>query len=477
MEYSEQDLKEASILATALKMVEARKHDTVGTTGGQYAGIDSGGAFSYPQGGSEIISAMLQPQSWLETLPLRRSLVRNEVQTILTGQQDETGANPANTCGVPPKPGNLKTCNVLTRYGQMFIGTNTLKLDELAFQDSYATRPDKRIINGAEVFAGSWIVPEALRRPVNVASAGAIEMFKLSNAIKRILARVEIVGDQTKTNTTTSTGWIKEFDSLDRLIAPVTDVASGLACGAASPITIETWSGDVGATVNGRTLPQLMTMIWRAANELAMKTGIMAAYGDPRLTWIMDKRLFYELVDVVACNYASVRCAVGDAGNPTTRSADILEMRRIEMFNGQYILIDNVKTPVVFTSGAEVDESTDPLNSSLYLIPLNPALTYLEYAPFDDTLITETLQDFNLTPDVRVENRGLYMMFKNQTRACFEASVTAWMRLQLRARFLTARIDGIEFTSFVGYRDWNPRGSSWYNGGSTVYTSYFPPAS
>jgi len=473
MELTQEQMQEAQLLAQVMKMV-GQKNDPSGTNF-ILSGVDQGGAFSYPHADMEVISAIIQPNSFIEKLPLYRSNIRDSVTQILTGQYDETGENPEDTCGDPIRPGALKTCNVLTRFGQMYVGSPKIKLDEVAMQNSYGT-PPKTIINGAQMFAGSWVVPDDLRSPVvNTGNAAAMALLQLATAIKRVVARVSVTGNNSIDYTTTRGGWIKEFDGLDRLIAPITDIASGEACGAASPFDIRTWDAAIGDTVGGFTLMEAMIQQWRASRMIAEETGIDAAFGDPRMTWVMDKNLFFALVDFWTCNYQTYAC-VTSAGDPVVRDARELERRNIEMRNGNYLLIDGIRTPVEFTSGADVDQTTDPWNASIYLVPMNPRLTYLEYNPFDSAAVQEAIARFGAPGVQMVSNNGLYMKFKNFRNACAEINVTAQVRLMMKARFLSARIDGVEFAPQIGYRNWNPDGSSWYDGGSSVYQNYFPPA-
>jgi hypothetical protein len=445
----------------ALEMLEGQKHDVSSTTPavGFY---DTGGIGSYPYASPDIVSALQQPVSWIDDLSVRPSVVRDSVVQILTGLQAEVGTNPDDICGEPMTPGALKLCNVLTKFGELYLGTPTIRVNDVAMVDSYAVRP-KRMVNGAN--ATSRWVPDPLRGSFNANSETAIQLFKLMTAIRRSVATIEATGNITLTGGSRRTGWITEFDGLDRLLVPITDAATGTACPAASPL-IEAWNGAIDASVNGLTLVQLMHDIWYAKNDLARDVGLE----NPQLTWIMDRRLFRQLVHVFACGYGDTRCAAGTAGNPIVITGEEIARRRNEMMNGSFLPIDGEPTPVKFTSGSEVDDATSTLDSSIYLIPLRPDLTYMEYYPYNSDAVTEFLREFGgQTVNARVANNGMYLLFNSATKGCFQLHVTGKFRLMMQARFLAARIDGVTFTSYVGYRDWDPAGSSFYNGGITVY--------
>lgn len=465
--YKDLDTNAVLRMAKALELVEMQtKHDPA-AGGATLSMLDTGGALSNPHTYPDVISAIQQPRSWIEKLALKRSNIRNRQDTVLTGLQAMTGSNPDSTCGSPMRPGNLKTCTVNLSFGQLYIGTEKIKFDEVALRDSHGVA-EKRIVNGVQAFANTPWVPDPLRQSnINAASAAATALFKLATNIKRSVAKIEAIGNNTLTGGARRDGWVSEFDGLDRLLIAINDV-NGQACPAASPL-IENWGAALTASVNGLTIVQLMHDIWYSKSDLAEETGIDM----PRLTWLMDKRLFRQLVHQFACNYASARCGDGTQGNPINREAAELERRRNEMWNGRYLLIDGVATPVEFTSGSEVDTSSGaPFDSSIYLIPMNSEYTWMEYNPFDAELLTQALADFGGdTTKTRATNSGLYILFNRSDGICAELNATAMVRLVMRARFLSARIDGVQFNSYVGYRDWDPDGTSWYNGGTTFYNN------
>lgn len=455
-------------MAEFIKMYQAakaagvlgQKHDAGTTPVTPY--YDTGGIFSYPYSEESMLSAIQQPMSFIDYLPVRASRVRNSVSEILTAQMDATGENPANDCGTPMKPGYLLTCRVLTEMGHLYLGSETVSVSNVAMLDTFATR-ERRMVNGAAF--NSPLLPDPLRRTFNAASETAIQLMKLGTQVKRSIATIECIGDESTTGGSREAGWIKEFDGLDQLIGAVTDV-SGEACPAASSL-VETFGAAYNASSGGRTLPQLMIQMYRSRVELADQVN----YVNPNFAWVMPKSLWGPLLELWACSYASVRCS-GTQYNEVGRELAMIESMANDMRRGRYLEIDGNRVPVLFTSGAEVDDSDLPWSGSIYLVPFRNDHTYLEYYPYNHELVTEFIQTFAGDPRlVTPMNNGLYLMTRAQTRGCFEIAVHSQMRLMLKARFLAARIDDIEWNPDVGYRDWDPNGSSFYSGGTSSYTA------
>lgn len=446
-----------------------RKHAPTGDPSQMY--YTNGGVLSYPMARPDVFSAMLQPRSFTSMLAILPSRVQNEVDQILTGQTAGSGTNPENVCGDPPTPGNLKFCKVNNVYGKFFLGTKVVDTDEFDLVDHYNVQPIQ-VQNFAE--SGDPLVPDPLRMAgVNFGSEDALKMMELATELRRIMTTVEIDGDSSVAYNASERGWITEYDGLARKITDgITDI-SGTACPAADSL-VETWGSTVDATVNGLTLPQLMHDIYFSRRQLANKVGMVGTM----LVWIMDERLFRQVVFIFACTYAYARCSDGSDATPISRTAAELERRFNEMINGQYLLIGGVPVPVEFTSGAEIDDSTDPITGGRIFLDARSwggqQLTYFQFSPKsqagrDWDARSNTTNRFDT-------NGGLYRFATRSNGYCDQLLVKGHLRLRVRAPFLAARIDDITFNSYVGYRSWNPNSSSFYNGGVTTYTNTFAPA-
>jgi hypothetical protein len=126
------------------------------------------------------------------------------------------------------------------------------------------------------------------------------------------------------------------------------------------------------------------------------------------------------------------------------------------------------------TGGAEVTDSTSPItNGRIFLVPMRwqgNDLTYLHFAP--QTQDQEAWNALGNSTGRFISNGGLYHMATRSNGFCDQLLATGRVRLHVDARFLGARVDGISFESYVGYRSFDPNSSSFYDGGITQYTNY-----
>jgi hypothetical protein len=447
---------------------QGRKHDPVGSPSQLY--YTNGGALTYPFSRPDVFSALMQPASFISSLPLLQSRAQNEVATIMTGQTASTGSNPDDVCGEPPQPGNLKFCRVNNVFGKFFVGSKVVDTDEFDLIDNVNVQPIQ-----IQNFAGSdnALVPDPLRMPnVNFASEDALKLYEVATMLQRIMAVVEIDGDSSLAPNASADGWITEYDGLSRKITDGIIDIGGQPCPAADSL-VESWNAAVDATVNGLTLPQLLHDIYFSRQQLARKVGMQGVVWD----WVMDERLFRQVAFIFACTYAYARCGSATTALPIQREMAILEQRFNEMINGQFLLIAGAPVPVQFTSGAEVDDSVTPITGGrIFLKPRvwnGRPLTYLQFSPK-----TQAGTDWDARSNTTrrfISNGGLYRFATRSNGFCDQLLAKGHMRLMVDARFLGARVDGITFNSYVGYRSYNPDSSSFYDGGTTFYTNNFAP--
>lgn len=450
-------------------LLEAQKHDPDGTPStGMY---QAGGIFSYPFARPEVFSALQQPNSFIDTVPIEFSDVENEIVTIITGMTEGSGANAADTCGNPPTPGNLKVCRINLQFGKFFMKSKTFDVTEIGTVEHFNANP-VQIQNWAS--SGGALVPEVLRmNGVNWKSDNARRLFELSTAYRRALARIEIDGAITNTGGSAERGWMREFSGLSRLIVDgITDV-SGASCLAVDSL-VENWGDTVGATVNGFTLPQLINDMYASRKDLANDVGMEGTMFD----LIMPKRLFRALAYRFACNFVFTRCDTPGAGSPITRTDEQITNRFNEYFRGQYLPLDGDDVRVLFTSGAEEVDELGTITGGIFIVPRSwngRNLLVLQPANLNNAAVQE-FNEMGNTTGRYYSNNGMYAFATRSDGFCDELLMVTKMRLKLWTPFLAARIDDITYPNTIGFRNWNPAGSSFYNGGVTTYTNPdFPP--
>jgi hypothetical protein len=456
----------AEALHNLTQKAQGQKHDVTGSAYPNPYGPN--GVLSYPYGRPDNFSAIQTQATFLGAMPFIRSRNANEVIGVYTYQSANSGENPADYCGDPANPGDVYICRFNREFSRLYMKTGADVIPDVGEYDSYGTQP-QTILNYAR--QSSPLVPEPLRAPsLNPLNENAWRLFRLGNGVQEAIMRIEVTGNSATVPASTASGWIKEFDGLQRIITDGIVDVSGEACPAADSEVIDWGDAAVTATVNGRTLPELIHDIYFSRQELARKVGMDG------VEWalVMDSRLFRELVFLFSCAYAYARCGfTPDAGTPLVRDVATIEARSLEMMQGQFLLIEGRRVPVLFTSGAEVTNDAGTLTSSLFCVPLSwrgEPLTFVQYFDLNNPDIREWNAMANTTARMAT-NGGLYMFATRSSGFCDELLVASKMRLMCRAPFLGFKIDGIEYAGYVGYRDVVQGLSSFITGGVSEYDS------
>lgn len=440
------------------------KHDITGTPVPTLYG--PGGLLSSPYDRPEMWSAQMSNITFLNALPVFKSKVLNEIQRVFTGITAGAKAASDAACAPGDTPGDLKTFDMLRKFGHLKLTSKPVDMSLLGLYDTYGV-DERTVLNFAQ--SNNRFMPDPLRG-MNPASDWAKQLYTLSFEIEQALARVEITGDISQTGAAAAIGWRQEFDGLDKMIRSGYTSATG--GGYASPAVdslVEGWNTAIGGSVNGYDIVRLYNAMYFSRQQLARKLGLNVNWA-----FVGDERLFFELTFLAGCTYAYARCSDGDAAAPISRTAQEIEARTIEMRNGQYLLVSGLRIPFFMTSGAEVADSEAP-EGTLFIVPLNAngrPVTYLQHAPMDNEDITRYIEA-NKVDGVVVANNGLYLITTSRTDSCNQTTIQARMRLLVDMPFLGARIDGIEFPGYVGYRSGLVGDASHYNGGTTYWNSPF----
>jgi len=461
-------IEEIGALVKALNIQE--KHNpTAGAATFNYA-HGPGGMFSEPGIRPEMYSALIKPRTIFDAIPWKPSNIINEKVSILTGQLASSGTNAANTCGDPPNPGDLKKCTRLSTFGKLFMKTKKVDITEIGRVNDRAD-VERRIQNFAA--STSPLVPELLRNPgLNFMSTSAQALLTLGVMLERVVADLEISGSAAVTGGASGTlGVIDEFDGLDALITTGhTDLATSIACPAADSLVV-TWGTTTGGTVNGLSIIQMLNDMYYSRKQLALDVGLAGTM------WgiVMDKRLFRAIAQIAACTFPNTRCNDFSAARPSGRTDAEIYANYMEFYNGQYLLLDGDRVPVLFTSGIDVaipDSSGNGITGDIRFVPLSWSggdLLWGEYFPMNNQYITEWegIAQENRTS----HNNGMYLTAIRSDGFCDEILLTGMFRLRLDTPFLAARLDNVTFDSYIGYRSFDPAGTFFYDGGVTYYSA------
>lgn len=470
MEESKYTIEQIREIAGALGI--AQKNDPASTTvtAPTLQGVFPGntnqlGLFSDYAARPQRFSSLVRPRSLASLLTYNKSEYHQEILEIMTGVTAAAGTNATGFCGNPPTVGQGKVCQQIYAWGRYFVKTDLESIPEMGTLRSRGEVPGE-ILNAGP--AANPLIPDIMFRLADPRSPLQYELWRIGVQLQRVMGQVLIMGDDSLNSTQTHHGWISEPDGLDAQIKTgYVDAKTSIACPAADSAVLS-FNTEVNSTIGGgdgrnivKALTDVMWGIWDRADEMGMSDVVFAIAG--------RKELFRSLVEVWACNYATYRCTDGTAGQPFVNDVQNTNALRLEMMNGQYILIDGRPVPFVFEEGIPQDSLGGYLfKSDLYIVPISWAgmpLLRGEYFPMDNQYIQEW-NAFKGTNAPAAINNGMYLVANRSTGNCEEYHFSAKFRFILETPFLAGRLDDIRYTFRAPIRNGNPA-DTWFhaNGG------------
>lgn len=467
---------ELRVLEKAGALAIGQKNDPASTTLGAPAlhgylqgNANQAGTFSYPGVRPERFSAQVHPRSILKTFGLTKSEYTDNLIEIQTGQTAPgSTTNAAGWCGNPPTVGALKTCQQIYKFGQYYGKTNLNAIPEIGKLRNRADVAGRLLNVGPRE---NPLIPELWYTMTDTRSVLHNELYLLGNQGEIDMEKVLWNGTYTAAVQNTYYGWMHEFTGLSSQIKTgYTDAVTSVTCPAVDSI-VQSFSANItGTDALGRDIVEALTDHYYGVKQRAAAAGMDGV----QFVIAMAPEQFRALVDVWACNYATYRCTNGSAGEPVTRDGMAVQNLRIEMFNGQYLLIDGERIPVVLTDGITVERTAANLYlADIFILAVSwgaTPLMHIEYFPMDNQYATEYANQ-NGFKIVDWMNNGLYIVGKRDTGFCLEWLFGAQMRLIVETPFLNARLDDVGFNYFAQTRRPDPGYTTWYaDGGRSVVT-------
>lgn len=422
---------------------------------------DYGGIFTRPGVRPEMFSAMSQPLDLLDIVQPTRSVFHETRIEILTGQTETVGDNPADFCGEPVTPGQLKKMGQYIRFGEIHIGSDKIDINRAGMRSTRAVS-ERTIRNRA---ASDPFIPSILQNPnINFFSEESQMMYQVGTALRRALAPVNIVGDITKAYTATEKGFIKEYNGIDKFIKTgYTDIDSGQLAPAADSI-VKTWGAPLSSTVNGQNIVTAVTTMVHGRLARARQVGMAGG-----VTWafLIHPDAWYELTSQWACSYVTDRCGAGSVGQPLQQNLAQINEMRLAMMNGQYLLVDGVQYPVVFSEGIPLEAGGGNYRKTdLYFMPISfegERLLKFEFFPMDNPSRLQLASHFN--QESVVLNNGMFAVYWERTKSCVQMILDAMFRLWHDTPFLCARLDDLLYVSQTNYNSPFVSGTGYVDGG------------
>lgn len=457
----------------AMKDLFGQKNDPASLTGqpGQLHGLlqdgsGNAGVFYSPGYRPAMYSTLSRPRSFASAIGVSKSEYINEKYEILTGATAASGTNATGWCGNPPSLAPyLKTCRQVVEFGQFFAKTELQQIPEVGKLVDRADVP-RDILNASPEMHP--LIPDIMWRLEDTRSQLQGSLYRFGIGLERSLERVLVQGSAALAYTATQLGFTKEFNGVEQLVKTGYTDVGGATCPAADSTVINWGNANIGDSIGSgdtRTIHEVITDAYYAKqDDLPEQIGMAGFNG----FFLMRKELFRELVYQIACTYATYRC--GSTARRESGDAMALNQLRLDMQRGQYLLIDGVEVPVIFSDGIPRNRvAANTYESDLFFLPASfggDPLLRLEYFDMGNPYATE-LANFAGGNDYAVLNNGMYALTERHNGFCREILVAAQMRLILETPFLAFRVDNIQFAYRAPTRDAYPDESLYVDGGVT----------
>lgn len=422
------------------------------------------GLFSYPGVRPDRFSALQRPRSMASILRPQKSDLINEIVEIMTGQTAGTANNQTDWCAPGALAGVLKTCQQVYTFGNFKMNTRITPIQEVGLLRNRADVPAD-ILNRPP--SENPFLPDRMYQLTNTRDQLQYQLYTLGVQVERSF-ETELWRGVSGTNTSII-GWWKDFAGLDSLVKTGHADIYGTPCPAADSIVVS-WNADVGATVNGSNIVQSMSDQYYAVRDTARQVGLDGV----EFAFVMRVEQFRALTEVWSCQYLTYRCQSSNAGQPIVITGEETNRLRLEMQGGQYLLIDGVPVPVIFSDGIQLEQlgggTPKVLRSDAYLLPISwngRPLVRVEYHDMGNVYAREFANA--IYPSAEFLNNGMYMLGKREAGGCIEFEVSMKMRAYLEVPFLAARWDDISYSYGAQTRVADPAVTFLHKNGGVTY--------
>lgn len=430
-----------------------------------FRGPNHWGIFTTPGVRPERWTTLVRPNSLAQLLVqnMSKSRVIEEKLEVMTGVTSvDSFTNSTSWCGDPPTPGEGKVCKQNFNWGSYHSGTKLSAIPEVGGLRDRADVPAE-ILNAGP--SANPLMPDIMFN-LDDTESRARYLFWLEGVQFERTTEIVLVQGTYAAAANAHYGWSREFNGIDNQIKTgYTDADLGTTCPAMDSI-VETFGAAVNSTqaVTGYNIVRVWSNVFRGLRNRARKMGML----DPQWAIIMREELFYALVDAYSCLYHLYACT-GSQYEENNIDQVTTNTLRLDMQANQYLLVDNIKYPVIFSEGvAQTTPAANTFESDAYVLPISSAgapLTRLEYFPMDNQYITEMLQ-FGMDSPTAINN-GLWLVGHEATAFCKEWEFASKMRLILETPWLAARVDNIQYSFNAEIRNAIPGQSYYADGGVT----------
>ena len=459
----------ASLLAPAL----AEKVVATGTPSTPYL-HGAGGLFGREGIERDLFHTRIEGSGLAQVLPVFGTNLTHPLFGVITGYQDVTGTVPDGVCDDPETAGSEKRCLQYFPFGRYTFKTRELEINRVGQLISRGEFDDLRVINDPIApELGRTIFPNI--NPNKQLSAGAevlARMLEIGVAFANRLGRQTYIGNPANNS---AGGGYMEFQGLDILIGTTkVDADTGTDCPTLDS-DVKDFNYGCVQTATSPDIVTVMVMLWRFVNHIAQHTNL----NPTRWLFSMRTALFWELTDVWPCQYQTYRCtdiSPGGIGSLVIDGRENVRMRD-DMRNGNYLLIDGVRVPVLLDDNI-LEESSDDTNlipvgcfaSDIYLVPMTvrggiPVTFWQHYDYRMGTM--QAVIDGRLTNQFWTD-AGMYLWTWDNYNWCIVHEAKVEPRIIMRTPQIAGRLQNVCYCPLQHPRDPQPDDDYFVDGGVTA---------
>lgn len=434
-----------------------------------------GGFFSQYGVERDIISTRLHPQGIADMIPAVASAYTNPLFGFFTGFQGVTGAVANGICDDPQTAGPGKVCRQTAQFGRYSFQTRDLDITRVGRYTDRSEPLDLRILNDPLLMGTGTITTPSVNGSPDLKAEMLMRMVEVGVDFQLQLTKQLYYGNPVNSS---AGGGYKEFPGLDTLVGVgKRDAITNIACPSLSSDMKDFGYRNITNGNNAAELVRTVTYLLRYVKHNASYQNL-----NP-VEWVITMRenLFYELTAIWPCSYLTYRCIFGDAASQAQVTIDAtaqVEMRDA-MRNGNYLVIDGIKYPVI-TDDAIVEENrsnnanivSNGFASDIYVLPLTIRggfkslyWEYFDYAAGPMTAVGQT----NGLGNYYWTDGGRFMWHqKPPNNFCVQQVAVTEPRIILRTPQLAGRIANIQYVPLQHTIDPYPTDPYYVDGGVTT---------
>lgn len=470
------------------------RHDPPLSPSGPY-NYGNGGLFEIRGSDNRIFSAVMAPLAGLmNELPVVNAGLGSdnmfgaemqETMTIMTGvtsgAADSFANQPTTDCAVGPVGGLVKLCEIINSYGRYRFSTREVSMYRAGQRRDFCSPLALRLMNEPRGHRGSLLSPTPTPSARNIViNEIATRIWETVLSAQRMFSPRLYTGSPSNNN-----GEAKDIMGLDMFINEnqLVDKNTGLVCTAANSDVKNFNYNLVGGTVDIVRYVEAMDdyIMWNATQQgltpyvywLVMRPELWR-----ELSAVWPLRQYYDAISQMSGLGANVHLQI--SGRDTLEDRNRIRDSKMLPINGrmvQVILDDSIPYVTPVQTGAL---SAGQYASTIYFVPKTVLggipVTFWKYYNHANEQAS-AMEEFVGRSNTFTSDGGLFRWYTAFQRGCLQLTFEFSPKLMMLTPQLAGRIDRVSFQPMQKYREWDPSGSYFFDGGKTsgeVPTFYTP---